>query len=186
MEAIMDWNKQANEMIKSWSGTQQQVWDMWMTSVQLMSAPQQPEAWQKSVDSWRGTVKHALGAQVELTRMWAEAVASAAVSMPNMPTMPGMPSMPTMPGMLNPTSPTAMVDWSRQVLEMTRNWSESQQRFMDGWFEMLKKSDPRTMAAQWDATQAQQAMKVWQEAAQRMLEAQTAMAAAMTGSAERR
>lgn len=182
----MDWNKQASEMMKSWTGTQQQVWETWMTSMQLMSAPQNPEAWQKSVESWRGTVKHALSAQVELTRIWAESVASAAVSMPNAPTIPGMPTMPmmpTMPGMLNPTSPTALVEWSRQMLEMTRNWSDSQQRFLDGWFEMLKKSDPRTLAASWDPAQAQTALKTWQDAAQRMVEAQTALAAAMTGAA---
>jgi hypothetical protein len=63
MEDPMDWSKQVNDMIKMWTGTQQKVWESWMASMQYMASPQSPEAWQKTVDSWRGTVKQTLEAQ---------------------------------------------------------------------------------------------------------------------------
>ncbi|WP_322496086.1 hypothetical protein [Chloroflexus sp.] len=173
----MDWAKQANDMIKMWTGTQQKVWDSWMASMQYMAAPQNPEAWQKTVDSWRGTVKQALEAQVELTRLWAEAVAANSVNMPTMPTVPGMPAMPG----INPVSPTAVVEWSRQVLEMTRNFNDSQTRFVEGWFDMLKKSDPTNVMRGWDSTQVQKVMQSWQEAMQRVIEAQAELGKVMMG-----
>ncbi len=173
----MDWTKQANDMIKLWTGTQQKVWDSWMASMQYMAAPQSPEAWQKTVDSWRGAVKQTLEAQVELTRLWAETVAANSVNMPTMPTVPGMPSMPG----INPVSPTAVVEWSRQVLEMTRNFNESQVRFIEGWFDMLKKSDPTNVMRGWDSTQVQKVMQSWQEAMQRVIEAQAELGKVMMG-----
>lgn len=167
----MDWNKQANEMIKTWTGTQQKVYEGWLNSMQLMATPQSPEAWQKTVDTWRSTVKQALEAQMELTKLWAESVATASV---NMPSMPNMPTMNNMPGMtMVPNMPTNMVEWTRQMLEMTRTWTESQMRFSENWFDTLKKADPAKMAQQWDMAQAQQIMATWQEAAQKAVEAQT-------------
>jgi hypothetical protein len=167
----MDWQKQANDMIKSWTGTQQKVWETWVSSMQLMTTPTSPEAWQKTVETWRGTVKQALESQVELTRLWAEGVAAAAVSMPSTPGMPGMPGMPAMPGMPSPT--TGMVEWTRQMLEMTRSWTETQVRFSETWFDLLKKAEPGTLAQSWDMGQAQKIMSTWQDAAQKAVEAQT-------------
>ncbi len=158
----MDWQKQANEMIKTWTTTQQKVWETWVSSMQLMATPQSPEAWQKTVETWRGTVKQALESQTELTRLWAEGVAASAVNVPNMPGVP-MAIAPT----------TAMVEWSRQMLEMTRTWTDSQVRFSETWFDLLKKAEPGTMAQVWDMGQAQKIMATWQDAAQKAVEAQT-------------
>lgn len=161
----MDWTKQANEMLKTFTSTQQKVWESWVSSMQLMAAPQSPEAWQKTVETWRTTVKYALEQQLELTRLWAENVAASSVSMPSMPTMPGMPAMPGVPA--------TAVEWTRQMLEMTRTWTETQVRFSENWFEMLKKAEPGMMAQSWDMGQAQKIMATWQEAAQKAVEAQT-------------
>jgi hypothetical protein len=169
----MDWSKQANEMIKTWTGSQQKVWETWLNSMQVMGSPQSPEAWQKTVETWRGTVKQALESQVELTRLWAEGVAASSV---NMPSMPGMPSMPSMPGM-----PTNAVDWTRQMLELTRTWTDTQMRFSENWFDQLKKADPTTFAQVWDTTQAQKIMANWQEAAQKAMEAQAEFSRMMMG-----
>ncbi|GAB4444821.1 MAG: hypothetical protein OHK0015_46560 [Chloroflexi bacterium OHK40] len=158
----MDWSKQANEMIKTWTGTQQKVWETWVSSMQLMASPQSPEAWQKTVETWRGTVRQALESQLELTRLWAEGVASAAVSMPSVPGLPAT------------TAPsTAMVEWTRQMLEMTRSWTETQVRFSENWFDLLKKAEPAALAQGWDMGQAQRIMATWQEAAQKAVEAQS-------------
>lgn len=157
----MDWTKQANDMIKTWTGTQQKVWDTWLNSMQLMSTPQSPEAWQKMVETWRGTVKQALESQMQLTQMWAESVAAASVNMPNMP------NMPTVPGV-----PGTAVEWTRQMLEMTRAWTDTQVRFSENWFDLLKKADPAAITQGWDMGQAQKIMATWQDAAQKALEAQ--------------
>ena len=175
----MDWTKQANDMLKTFTSTQQKVWESWISSTQLAATPQSSEAWQKTVDTWRSTVKHALEQQLELTRLWAESVAAASVSMPSMPTMPGMPtmpSMPTMPGMPSmptmPGMPTNAVEWTRQMLEMTRTWTDMQVRFSENWFEMLKKAEPTMVMQNWDMAQAQKVVASWQEAAQKAVEAQ--------------
>ena len=167
----MDWSKQANEMIKTWSGSQQKVWETWMSSMQMMSSPQSPEAWQRTVESWRGTVKQALEAQVELTRLWAEGVAASAVSMPSTPGVPSMPGVPS--------ASTSMVEWTRQMLDMTRSWTETQVRFSESWFDLLKKVEPGTMAQTWDAAQAQKILATWQEASQKAIEAQNDLAKMM-------
>lgn len=154
----MDWQKQANEMMKTWTGTQQKVWETWASSMQLATTPQSPETWQRMVDTWRGTVKQALESQVELTRLWAENVASSAVSMPNTAAMPG--------------ATGSTVEWTRQMLEMTRTWTETQVRFSENWFDLLKRSEPGALAQGWDMGQAQRIMSTWQEAAQKAVEAQ--------------
>lgn len=161
----MDWQKQANEMIRTWTGTQQKVWETWTSSMQLMATPQSPEAWQRTVETWRGTVKQALESQVELTRLWAEGVAASAVNMPSTPSVPGVPAMPA-------GSSAAMVEWTRQMLEMTRAWTETQVRFSENWFELLKKAEPGALSQSWDANQAQRIMATWQDAAQKAVEAQ--------------
>ena len=158
----MDWSKQANEMVKTWTGTQQKVWEAWISSMQQLSAaPQSPETWQKTVETWQGTVRQVLESQVELTRLWAEGVAAAAVNMPSTPSVPGAPS---------PSG--AMVDWTRQMLELTRSWTETQVRFSENWFDLLKKAEPTAVVQGWDAGQAQKIMDTWQEAAQKAVDAQ--------------
>jgi hypothetical protein len=159
----MDWQKQANEMIKTWTGTQQKVWETWVSSMQLMNTPTSPEAWQKTVETWRGTVKQALESQVELTRLWAEGVAASAVSMPT----PAIPGMAAVPG-----ATAGTVEWTRQMLEMTRAWTETQVRFSETWFDLLKKAEPGALMQTWDVGQAQKIMTTWQDAAQKAVEAQ--------------
>lgn len=164
----MDWTRQANDMLKTFTSTQQKVWESWVSSMQLMATPQSPEAWQKTVDTWRGTVKYALEQQLELTRLWAESVATSSVNMPSMPGLTGMPGMPAIPG-----APASAVEWTRQMLEMTRTWTETQVRFSENWFDMLKKAEPGALAQNWDMNQAQKIMATWQDAAQKAVEAQT-------------
>ena len=161
----MDWTKQANDMLKTFTSTQQKVWESWVSSMQLATTPQSPEAWQKTVDTWRGTVKYALEQQLELTRLWAESVAASSVNMPSLPTVPGMPALPGVP--------TNAVDWTRQMLDMTRTWTETQVRFSENWFDMLKKAEPAAFVQAWDPTQAQKVMSTWQDATQKAVEAQT-------------
>lgn len=163
----MDWSKQANDMIKTWTGTQQKVWDAWLNSAQLATAPQSAESWQKVVETWRGTVKQALESQLQLTQLWAEGVAATSVSLPSVPGLPSLPNMPSLPGV-----PTTPVEMTRQILEMTRSWTDTQVRFSENWFDVLKKVDPMSLSQSWDPAQAQKIVTSWQDAAQKAIEAQ--------------
>jgi hypothetical protein len=173
-ENPMDWTKQTNDMIKTWTNTQQKVWDAWLSSAQLATtAPQSPETWQKVVETWRGTVKQALESQLQLTQLWAEGVAAASVSMPSIPGMPTLPGMPSMPGMPSiPGIPTTPVEVTRQILDLTRTWTDTQVRFSENWFDVLKKIDPSALSTAWDPAQAQKIVATWQDATQKAIEAQ--------------
>ena len=160
----MDWTKQANDMLKTFTSTQQKVWESWVSSVQTSTTTPSTEAWQKTVDTWRGTVRYALEQQLELTRLWAESVAVSSVNVPNLGVLPGMPAIPGVPA--------TAVEWTRQLLDVTRTMTDTQVRFSENWFEMLKKAEPSTLALNWDPTQAQKILSVWQDAAQRAVEAQ--------------
>jgi hypothetical protein len=46
---------------------------------------------------------------------------------------------------------------------------------------MLKKSDPTTIARGWDTTQMQKVMQSWQEAMQRVIEAQAELGKVLMG-----
>jgi hypothetical protein len=162
---MMDWTKQANDMLKTFTSTQQKVWESWVSSSQVISASPSPEAWQKTVDTWRGTVKYALEQQLELTRLWAESVASASVNVPNLPSMPGVAALPGVPA--------TAVEWTRQLLDLTRTLTDTQVRLSENWFDLLKKADPSTLAVNWDPTQAQKILTTWQDAAQKAVDAQT-------------
>ena len=160
----MDWTKQANDMLKTFTSTQQKVWESWVSSVQTSATTPSTEVWQKTVDTWRSTVRYALEQQLELTRLWAESVAVSSVNVPNLGVLPGMPAIPGVPA--------TAVEWTRQLLDVTRTMTDTQVRFSENWFEMLKKAEPSTLALNWDPTQAQKILSVWQDAAQRAVEAQ--------------
>lgn len=151
----MDWTKQANDMIKTWTGTQQRVWESWVETMQVgATTPTNQEAWQKTVETWRGTVRQALESQVELARLWAE-------------------SANAMPGTAGMAAPAGLADFTRNMLEMTRVFTETQTRFSENYFEMLKQADMGTLSQAWNPNQAQKIMQTWQEATQKAVEAQS-------------
>ncbi len=147
----MDWTKQADEVIKTVASTQQRIWESLIESIQTMSSPQTPGAWEKTVETWRGAVKKALDSQVELTRLWTEGLSE---------------------GMNTAGAPAGMTDWTRQMLEMTKNLTDTQVRFSESWFDMMKNTDPMAITKAWDADSAKKILQTWQEAAQKAMEAQ--------------
>lgn len=149
----MDWTKQANDMLKTWTGTQQKVWESWVDTMQVSATTPSQEAWQKTVETWRGTVKQALASQVDLTRMWAESVNA-------------------LPNKAGVSAPAGMADFTNNMLEMTKVFTETQTRFSENYFEMLKKADMGALAQMWNPSQAQKIMETWQEATHKAAEAQ--------------
>jgi hypothetical protein len=149
----MDWTKQANDMIKTWTGTQQRVWESWVETMQVSASGPSQEAWQKTVETWRNTVKQALESQNELARLWSESVHA-------------------LPGTAGVQAPAGMAEFMRNMLEMSKVFTETQTRFSENYFEMLKKADVEALARSWNPAQAQQIMQTWQDATKKAVEAQ--------------
>ncbi len=145
----MDWTDQAEEIIKSWTGAQRNMWEGWLNAMQnLSTTPQSPEAWEQTVEHWKNTVHTALNTQVSWTRFWAGSVRD------------------------RTNVPPPVADWSQQVLDMMERWTDTQKSLSERWFETMKHSSPTTIAQVWDSDEAQRVMQDWQEATQRTLEAQ--------------
>lgn len=148
----MNWTEQAEEMVKTWTDTQQKIWDSWMENMEKFSKPSQAdEFWKKTVESWEGAVQNTLEAQSEWTRMWVES--------------------------LEDTSgvPKETVEWAKQAQAMNKNWNEAQHQLWQSWFEMVKKIDPAKMDQSWDK-EARKIFETWQESAQKLMEAQLSWA----------
>jgi hypothetical protein len=144
----MDWTKQAEDMLKTWTSSQQAMWDSWMKTMQGFGGSQPNDAWEKSIETWRDSVKRALDAQVAWAQFWAD-------------------SMTSGPGANKQAS-----ELSEQLLDMTKRWTETQNKMWDNWFETMKKTDPSTMAQSWNTEDVQKIVQTWQEATQKAMEAQ--------------
>ena len=144
----MDWSKQAEETVKTWTETQQKMWNSWLETVGQVSVPSQAtEVWQKTLETWEGAVKNTLDAQAEWAQMWAE-------------------SFKTTSGI-----PKEIVEWAQQAQEMNKHWSDAQQQLWQSWFEVVRKIDPAKMGETWDK-EGQKVFKAWQESAQKLTEEQ--------------
>lgn len=144
----MDWNKQAEEMLKTWTTSQQKMWDSWIQTIQSVGSSQASDTWEKTIETWRDSVKRALEAQTAWTQFWADSITSG-------------------PGASKQAS-----EWSSQLVDMTKRWTDTQTQLWDNWFETMKKSDPSAMAKNWNMEEMQKIIQNWQEAAQKAMESQ--------------
>jgi len=145
---LMDWNKQAEDVLKAWTTSQQKLWDSWIKTVQSFGTAQVSDTWEKSVDTWKDSVKRALDAQTAWSQFWADNITSG-------------------PGATKQTA-----DWSKQLLEVNKRWADTQSQLWDSWFETIKKTDPATITQNWNLEEVQKLVQTWQEASQKALEAQ--------------
>ena len=152
----MDWAKQSEEMMKTWTETQKKMWDNWLDTMQKAAGQNQAaEMWQKTVDTWEQTVNSTLDAQAEWTKMWADSLDSLDVKA---------------------DMPKEVADWAKQAQDMAKNWGETQRQMWQGWFDLVKKADAPKMAEAW-GQEGQKAFAAWQESAQKMMDAQMQWAA---------
>lgn len=142
----MNWQKQTEEMFKTWTETQKKMWENWTESLKNLGtgAGPTPESWTKMVDTWQGMVKSALDSQGKWAQMWVD----------NMTKIEGMPDN--------------VVKWAEQSKEMTTRWNETQAQLWDNWFDMLKKVEPSALGVD-----GQKMFKTWQDTTQEMMKAQT-------------
>lgn len=144
----MDWTKQAEDMLKTWTTSQQSMWDSWLKTIQSVGTTQTNETWEKSIETWKDSVQRALEAQNSWTKFWAESVVASS------------------------GSNKQASDWSNQMVEMTKKWTDTQAQLWNSWFETIKKADPSAMSQTWNTEEMQKIVESWQEAAQKAMEAQ--------------
>ncbi|MCB0154420.1 MAG: hypothetical protein KDF65_06440 [Anaerolineae bacterium] len=144
----MDWTKQTEEVVKSWTETQKKMWDSWLKTVQ--QGPEQfqvANVWQKTMETWEETVKNTMAAQGEWMQMWVDGFEK----------QKGMPEEAT--------------QWVKQAQTMNKQWTDIQQQMWDSWFELVKKADPAKMTESLDS-EGKKAFAAWQESAEKVMEAQ--------------
>jgi hypothetical protein len=158
MTTAESWNKQAEEMVKNWTGTQQKMFENWLGIMQSLSTNQTGDAWVKTVDSWQESVQAVLDAQVKMTEFWTESMANTSGTSPQ------------------------MTEWSKQTLDMTKKWTQTQSELWGNWFDAMRKTDPASMMKGWNPEDMQKAMQTWQDATQKMMESQMEMIRLWTSS----
>jgi hypothetical protein len=146
MMETMEWAKQSEEMLKTWTETQKKMWDDWMKAMQGLGTSPSTEVWEKTVDSWNQTIQRLLDAQVEGARHWVE----------NLTTAKG--------------TPEETAEWAKRGQDIITRWTETQKQLWGSWFEVIKKLDASNMM-NW-TRDGQKFIQSWQETIQKALDSQ--------------
>jgi len=142
----MEWTKQSEEMLKTWSETQKKLWDDCLKAMQGFGKSPGTDAWEKTVDTWNQTIQNVLDAQLEGARHWAE----------NTTTFKGT------------TEETA--ELAKHGQELITRWTETQKQLWKNWFDLMKKLDASNMM-NW-ARDSQKFVQSFQETLQKAVDAQ--------------
>jgi len=144
----MDWNKQSEEMVNNWMDMQKKMWDAFFSSMPEVGKSPSQKVWEQTLEAGQESIKNTLVAQTEWLRTWVEYLG----------TVQGV--------------PTPVMESARQMQEMARRWSETQEQLWKNWFEMLKKFDMSKVPSGWTGAM-QDPFKAWQENTQKVMEAQS-------------
>jgi len=142
----MEWTKQSEEMLKTWTETQKKLWDDCLKAMQGFGKSPSTEVWVQTVDTCNQTIQSVLDAQVEAARVWAE----------NVTTAKG--------------SPQEIAEWAKQGQEMITRLTEMQRQLWGNWFEFVKKLDTSNIM-NW-TRDGQNFVQSWQETIQKTLDSQ--------------
>ena len=104
----MNWATQSEEMLKSWTESQQKMWDSWMKMMTPTGAQSSmSDLWTQSVEAWEAAIKNAAGTQTEWMKMWLESLED----MPNVP--------------------DEVIKMAEQAVEMNRQWVANQEKLWE-------------------------------------------------------
>lgn len=145
----MEWTKQFEEMSKTWTETQQQMWTNWAEAAKNLSQSQTNLSWETMLHTWQATMTQMLDAQVEGVRLWTN----------------GMSRMPN--------APQGTTEWAQTFQEMTERWTETQKQLWKNWFQLAEEFDPAKLTGNQAMIDNEQVTKFWQETAQTVSNAQT-------------
>ncbi|MBV9281924.1 MAG: hypothetical protein JOZ41_17735 [Chloroflexi bacterium] len=145
----MDASRHSQDLINAWFTEQQKLLTNWMAAMQGLGGGQGARAWRESLETWQRSVETTLDAQNEWIRRWNEAMRA-------------------------PEGVPPQVSASfQQAQELLQRWTDAQRDLWRSWFDVMKELQPggeRDTAG--DAGQSM--MRIWQDATQRVIDAQTA------------
>ena len=143
----MDWIKQSEAMFKTWTDTQQKMWENFSESIATFGKSPGEKMWAQTIKAGEDLVKNSLAAQAEWMKSWSE----------NFKSLEGMPEQAT-----NAVS---------QFQEMTEGWAATQEKLWGAWFEMLKKFDSSQFTEAWTKIPSNP-FQVWQDSTKMIMDTQ--------------
>jgi hypothetical protein len=142
----MEWTKQSEEMLKTWTDAQKKMWDECMKVMQGFGQSPSTQVWERTVDTWNQTIQQFLDAQVQGARLWTDNVTKA-------------------------KGTDEATEWGKQSQDLVTRLTETQKQLWGNWFELVKKLDPSNMM-NW-TRDGQKFVQTWQETMQNAFNAQT-------------
>ena len=143
----MDWNQQVEDMMKTWTATQEKAWDNFFNTVQGMSKSQSSRMWESTLGVGEDMFKNMFTMQTEWLSAWVNGLAG----------MEGVPAQ--------------AVESARQFQEMAARWNKTQAELLKNWFGMLKKFAPAHPTDAW-AEMPQNMFTAWQDTTESIMDAQ--------------
>lgn len=143
----MNWNQQVEEMMKTWTTTQEKTWKDFFDTMQGMGKSQSTRMWESTLSMGEEMLKNTLKTQSEWLAAWVDGLAS----------MEGVPA--------------PAVESARQFQEMAVRWNKTQAELLGNWFGMMKKFAPARPTDAW-AEAPQNMVKTWQDTTQSIMDAQ--------------
>jgi hypothetical protein len=135
-------------LIKTWSAAQQKLLTGWLDLVQRTEGTSRAVVWNETVIAWQTAVQETLDTQAEWLRDWSKRL-QAELEVP-----------PELRKNL------------QQEQELLLKWTETQQQLWQGWFDLVQKLAPLFEAGTGFQVD-EKLLPTWQEAARKMVEAQT-------------
>ncbi len=148
----MDWTKESQDMLKSWTDAQKRIWDGWIQNLQGTGRSAAADTWQKTIEAWQASMNDVFEAQARLTKLWIDGMKSAR------------------------TGTGAPAQWAESMQEMIQRLQDTQRQLWEGCFKALKAVDPRNPPGSWEQ-EARELFQHWQDTARRAMEAQAELVA---------
>ena len=143
----MDWIKQSEEMFKTWTDTQQKMWETFSESIAGFGKSPGEKMWTQTIKAGEELVKNSLAAQADWMKSWAE----------NFKSLEGMPEQ----------AGNAVA----QFQQMNERWAATQEKLWAAWFDMLKKFDPSQFTDSW-TQMPKNPFQVWQDSTKMVMDTQ--------------
>ena len=138
----MDWMKQTQDTITSWTETQQRLVEQWLNGLQNRDAQQAGEVWRQTLAVYEDSVHRTLQAQSAWLTSMMEQFKSAEAA------------------------PEVVRQQAAQGEALAKNWTGMQQQLFQTWFDVMKEFDPAKAGTSWE-----QMATSWEREARRMFEA---------------
>ena len=138
----MDWMKQTQDTITSWTETQQRLVEQWLNGLQNYEAQQAGEVWRQTLAVYEDSVHRTLQAQSAWLTSMMDQIKHAEAA------------------------PDVVRQQAAQGEALAKNWTGMQRQLFQTWFDVMKEFDPSRVSSSWE-----QMATSWEREARRMFEA---------------